>query len=138
MMDVIAQDPRQWCWWAGEGEDPETYSVTDSSRGAVITAARAEFGADVTFTIVEATQDGPFIAEIFDDSLIDDVIEGFSEANGDRWGEDGFDGCIDRDLLARSLNDALALFLHDHGGDIVTWAFTGQRNKEVVRPDRPD
>ncbi|KEZ00620.1 hypothetical protein AI27_17940 [Sphingomonas sp. BHC-A] len=134
MADDVARDKYQWSWWAAEGEAADTYSINEPTRDAVIAAARSEYGDDATFVIVEATQDGPFVTDLFDEENVEDVIERFTDANGDRFGEDGFHGYIDQHGLAAELNRAVALYMAEHGGDIVVWAFTDQRNKEVIRP----
>lgn len=130
----MAVDDRQWTWWGDEGEDVETFRFTGSTRDEVIAAVRADCGQDVVISLVESTQDGPFLTELFDDDSIDGVIERFADANSDRFGEDGFDGYIDHASFAATLNAACAAYFAAHGGDIIVWAFTGQRNKEVIRP----
>lgn len=127
-------DDRQWTWWADEGEEVETFRFTGTTRDDVIATVRAECGPDVIISVVEATQDGPFLTDLFDDDSIDDVIERFADANSDRFGEDGFDGSIDHAGLAAALNAACAAYFAAHGGDIIVWSFTAQRNKEVIRP----
>lgn len=132
-------DTRQWSWWAEEGEHFETYTVNEPTREAVIQVARDEFGADATFTIIEATQDGPFSAEIFDDRLMELIFERFGEANEERWGEDGFEGSSCSDDEEQELRDALRAaleqWLQKHVHTIPSWAFTETRNKEVIRPE---
>jgi hypothetical protein len=131
----MTDDIRQWSWWAGEGEEPEGFKLQGVTRESVIAAAHDEFGLDAVFTIVEATQDGPFVTDIFDDHNVEDVIDRFVEANGDRFcPDDGFDGHIDQAAFAAALNAACKSYFADHGGDIIVWAFTAQRNKEVIRP----
>lgn len=130
----MGEDSRCWSWWAEEGDDVDTYTLNEPSREAVIAAARREFGDDATITIVEATQDGPFCTDLFDQDNVEDVIERFQDVNGHRFGENGFDGDIDQDGLAACLNAAAASYFAEHGHDIVVWAFTAQRNKEVIRP----
>ena len=127
---------RQFSWWAGLGAEPEVYSVNDATRDGVIAAARDEFGSAEWFTIVEATQDGPFDCDIFDHGgrLIEDVIERFSEENSERFGEDGFLGDIDQGDLAAHLNRAFSEFMAMHGGKVVVWGFTEQRHREAVAP----
>lgn len=127
-------DDRQWTWWADEGEEVETFRFTAATREEVIAAVQAECGSDVIISVVEATQDGPFLTDLFDDDSIDDVIERFADVNSDRFGEDGFDGSVDHASLAAALNAACATYFAAHGRDIVVWAFTAQRNKEVIRP----
>ncbi|WP_342248630.1 hypothetical protein [Sphingomonas sp. OTU376] len=139
-------DGRRWSWWAGEMEKlvsgpragdwgkPEVYTVNEATRDAVILAARAEFGSEATIHIVEATQDGAFITDLFepDDRLLDAVFDRFAEQNGDRFGEDGFQGDLSHEDLAAALNAALASFIGERESDIVTWRFTEQRNGEVI------
>ncbi|MBM3928411.1 MAG: hypothetical protein FJ335_08145, partial [Sphingomonadales bacterium] len=81
-----ATDTRRWSWWAGAGTCPETYTLNERTREAIIAAGRADFDGEA-FTIVCATQDGPFEAAPFDsERLIDDLIDRFAEDNADRSG----------------------------------------------------
>lgn len=130
-----ANDGRQWSWWAMRGEDVETYCLNKSTRADVIAAARYEYGDDAIFTIIEATQDGPFDTNLFDEDNVEEVIDRFVEANSGRFGENGWDGHIDHYGLANVLNAALAAYFEVHGDDVVVWTFTGVRNKEVIRPE---
>lgn len=127
-------EPR-WSWWVGSGENPETYDLNERTRDAAIAAGCREYQGDV-FTIVYATQDGPFNTTPFDDaSLIDQLIERFAEDNGDRFGEDGFEGDFDNEALAEAMNAAFDAFIIEHGSGIRTWSFTGQIDREIIRPD---
>lgn len=134
MDDRVAQDVRHWSWWAGEGAEPETYTVNEPTRDAVIAAAGREFGADSVFTIVEATQDGPFVTDVVDEDIAERVIDAFVDANGHRFGEQGWEGYLDQDALAAELNRAVARFVDARGDDIIVWSFTGQRHREVFGP----
>lgn len=125
-------DDRLWQWWAGSG-DAEHFTVSAASRDAVITLATREFDGD-PFTVVEATQDGPFeVPDLDDDDLVDCLIEKFVEANSKRFGEDG---CEDfpRDALVEALTAAFGVMLAKHGKSISTYFFTEQRNRELVTP----
>lgn len=132
-----APDTRQWSWWAGLGADAEHFTITESSREAVIAAAEREFGPNARVTIVEATQDGPFTApDLDDDEMMDVLLDKFSEANCERFGEDGL---VDfpRDALAKQLQAAFQAFLVQHGHEIPTYTFIEQRNREVIGPIAP-
>lgn len=135
MADQIAvADERRWSWWAGAGASPETYTVNEATRDAVIAAGRDEFEGEL-FTIVCATQDGAFACTPFDDeALVEQVIERFADDNAERFGEDGFDGDIDQQALAAALNAAFAAFMDQHAHAVRVWSFTGQRDREEVRP----
>lgn len=135
MTSESADDGRKWSWWAEEGEDVEAYCLNHPTRAGVIAAARYEYGDAAIFTIIEATQDGPFDTNLFDDDNIEPVIDRFQEANSARFGENGWDGHVDHQGLAEALNAALAAYFEVHGDDVVVWTFTGVRNKEVIRPD---
>lgn len=125
-------DDRLWKWWAGRG-DAEHFTVSAASREAIIAAASREFEGD-PFTIVEATQDGPFeVPDLDDDDLIDRLIEMFAEANGERVGEDGVED-FPRDELVAALTGAFGAVLAEHGRSIPTYFFTEQRNREIVTP----
>jgi len=125
-------------WWAGEGDAPEVYLVSAASRDEVIQRARREYGPTATFTIVEASQEGDFESDIFNETLLETIADRFQEVNSDRWGEDGWEGFAcsaeAEGELAALLGAALGEWLKKHGPGIPTWTFTDQRSKEVIGP----
>lgn len=124
-------DDRHWQWWASS--DGEHFGISEATRDAVIAAGTRDFGGD-PFTIVEATQDGPFeVPDLDDDVLIDRLIDLFSEVNGGRFGEDGVDDFPRVELVA-ALTTAFETVLAEHGKSIPTYFFTEQRNRELVTP----
>ncbi len=131
-------DDRQWSWWAGEGEGAEHFTVNEASREAVIAAARREFGDDVPFTIVCATQYGPFETDIFGEEQAEEMIDRFYEANSGRWDEEGCeDPGFTFDELAAAMNAAFGEFIRQRQSSIQTYSFTEQRHREVIDPQAP-
>lgn len=130
---------KQWSWWAGEGFEPEMFTVEAPSRDLVITRARAEFGAREAFSIIEATKAGSFETNVFeadDQELQDVIIQSFTDLNAHRFGEDGLDDFppIDADL-SHALNAAFAVWLAPHEAGIPTFTFTDSRNLELIAPE---
>jgi hypothetical protein len=124
-------DKRQFSWWAADGVQPESYTLNEPTREAIIAAAEREWPGE-TFTIVYATQDGPFQTRPFDELLTERVLEQFAEDNSERFGEDGMDSDLSLDALAAHLNTAFAEFIAEHVDKIPTWSFTEERDKEVI------
>lgn len=130
---------KQWSWWAGEGFEPERFTVEAPSRDLVIAAARAEFGAREAFTIIDATQDGSFETNVFeadDQDLQEVIIQRFTDLNAHRFGEDGLEDFppVD-DNLCHALNAAFAVWLAPHEAGIPTFTFTDSRNLELIAPE---
>jgi hypothetical protein len=141
---VIANDG--WSWWAvevdGPDEKPDCYKVNEPSRDAAIAAATREYGDGSWIAIVEATKEGSFLARPFEEGgdcrLMDRLLEAFQDDNSERWGEDGPEFGFSTDSLAKALNDAFERFISENMNAVMegVWAFTGQRNHEVIPPSR--
>lgn len=136
-------DTQNWSWWAtgidGPNDTPETYTINESTREAVIAVARRDYPG-YWIAVVEATQDGPFDARPFDEDggcrAIDIALERFQDDNCERWGEDGGEFALSTSALAKRLNDTFEQFIADNHHAVMegAWSFTGTRNSETLPP----